>query len=187
MTPLSSGPDLSERSARRFIGFVRYQALRLRARWTHWSLDASLAAGVDPASDPVLIVRARQLRSARNRRRLAGWIERLLEAEATHSPRLSAAVPVASRQVAEAREALLFLAHLLRHAERVQPRGIAMVEQFLTDGSSVLYVETARGALALQVRVALDCLVGEREATPEAWFSISDDPSGDLVGHVSPN
>jgi hypothetical protein len=59
---------------------------------------------------------------------------------------------------------------------------MAMVEQLLADGSSVLYTRSARGAVELQVQAALDCLVGERNATPEAWFSLSNAKGGDLVG-----
>ena len=46
-----------ERLAERVAQYVEHQALRLRVWWSHWSLDASLAAGVDPASDPALVMR----------------------------------------------------------------------------------------------------------------------------------
>jgi hypothetical protein len=146
----------------------------LRVLWSHWSLDARLAAGIDPASDPALILRAGQLRSARHRRRLAVSVERLAgEADAAQAPGFTSAVPVVREQVADARDSLLFLAHLLRRAERVRPVGIAMVQRLLTDGGSVLYTDTANGAVELQVQAAIDRLVGEPDVTPEVWFSIS--------------
>lgn len=158
-----------------------YQTLRLRVRWSHWSLDEKLAAGVDPATDPALILRAAQLGSARNRRRLSAWLERLVKDSDAAPPTFSAAVPTARDQVLEARGSLLFLAHLLRDAERLRPRGIAMVQRLLTDGGSVLYMESARGVVELHAQSAIDRLVGERDATPEAWFSISNENSRDVV------
>jgi hypothetical protein len=173
MAPTEASQAVRARLAQRVARFARYQALRLRARWSHWSLDAKLAAGIDPASDPELMLRAAQLRSARHRRRLAAWVERLVrECDAARAPSFTAAVPIVREQVVQARGSLLFLAHLLRHAERVEPRGIAMVEQLLADGGSVLYTDSSRGAVELQVQTALDYLVGQRDATPEDWFSV---------------
>jgi hypothetical protein len=163
-------------------GFAERHALRARARWSHWSLDASLVLGIDPASDPALAVRAAQLRSPRHRRRLAAWIERLAREPDAPVGGISAAVPIARAQVAEARDSLLYLADLLRRADDVRARGIAMVERLLSDASSVVYTDSARGALELQVQTALDYLVGDRQATPEAWFSTSKANGRDLVG-----
>jgi hypothetical protein len=166
----------------------RHPLLWLRARWSHWSLDAKLAAGIDPASDPALIMRAGQLRSARHRRLLALSIERLAgEADVARAPSFTSAVPVVREQVADARGSLLFLAHLLRRAERVRPGGIAMVQRLLTDGGSVLYTDTANGAVELQVQAAIDRLVGEQDVTPEDWFSISNPRlSGEPPGPMAP-
>jgi hypothetical protein len=156
--------------------------LRLRVWWSHWALDSRLAAGADPASDPALTMRAAQLGSIRHRRRLAASIDRLArESRAPQVPALTSAVPIVRQQVAVAQDSLLFLAHLLRDAERVHPRGIAMVQRLLTDGGSVLYEESARGVVELKVRGALDCLV-EQEAVPEAWFSVSNSNARGLVG-----
>jgi glycine/D-amino acid oxidase-like deaminating enzyme len=166
----------------------RHPLLWLRVRWSHWSLDARLAAGIDPASDPALIMRAGELRSPRHRRRLARSIERVAgESDVTRRPAFTAAVPLVREQVADARESLLFLAHLLRRAERVRPVGIAMVRRLLTDGGSVLYVNTANGTVELQVQAAIDRLVGEPDVTPEAWFSISNPRfSDETPGLVAP-
>jgi hypothetical protein len=121
-----------------------------------------LVIGVDPASDPALAVRAAQLCSVRHRNRLAGWVERMTrEADAGRPPGISAAVPVVREQVTEARESLHLLANALRHADQVQPRGIAMVERLLSNPESVIYTDSSRGAVELQVQTALDYLTGE--------------------------
>ena len=165
------------------VAVTRDRALRLRVRCFHWELDSRLADGVDPASDPALAVRAAQLLSARHRRRLADAVERVVrEADATPHPSFSVVLGIARDQVAEARGSLLFLAHLLRHAEGIGPRGVAIAERLLTDGGSAVYVGSVRGALALRVQTALDCLVGPDNATPEAWFSASRPDRGELVG-----
>jgi hypothetical protein len=86
-------------------------------------------------------------------------------------------VPIAIEQVAEARESLLRIADQLRGPEPVAARGVAMVERLLTDAGSVLYTESARGAVELQVRAALDRLGGSAtEAT--AAISASATPAG---------
>ena len=118
--------------------------------------------GEDPASDPALALRADQLRSDRHRRRLAGWIERLVrevDLSGARPSAISAAVPVVGDQVRPARESLLSVAQTLRLAEQVSPRGVAMVERLLTNADSVIYTVSARGALELQIQMALDYLV----------------------------
>ena len=136
--------------------------LRLRVWVSQWALDSRLAGGEDPASDPALILRAAQLRSARHRRQLAASVERLArESEFPQNPALSSAVPIHREQVAVARESLVSLARLLRDSEQIGPRGIAMVQQLLTDGGSVLYRKSARGAVQLKVQRALDLVASD--------------------------
>jgi len=145
--------------------FAEHQTLRLEVWLSRASLDEQLAEGRDPGSDPALLLRARQLRSQRNRSRLASWIERLIaESETPPPPCLTTRVSIAGEKVVEARDQLQVLAQVLRHDEQARPRGIAMVERLLTDGGSVLYRETVRGALALQVRAALDLTSPSRYA-----------------------
>jgi hypothetical protein len=154
--------------------FVERQALRLEVRWRHWSLDERLAAGFDPASDPALAVRAEQLCSARHRRRLAAWIQRLaLESDAAGRRRLSAAVPVVREQVAEARDSLLRLASELCSTEPVRPRGVAIIQRLLSDSDSAIYSDTARGAVELQVQAALSALEMERDQTAAETAPVS--------------
>lgn len=153
--------------------FAEQQSLRMQVRWSRWSLDEQLAEGVDPGSDPALLLRARQLRSEKHRRRLASWIERLVdESDSQPTAGLTSRAPVVREKVAEARDSLLFVARVLRDEEHVRPRGIAMVERLLTDGGSTLYRDGVRGAVALQVRTMLDCLLG-REMATTAVLSLS--------------
>jgi hypothetical protein len=140
--------------------------LRLRVLWSQHSLDAMLIAGIDPASDPALTLRAGQLGSTRHRRRLAASVDALVRAADEARTGATAAVPVVREQVTEARDSLSLLADLLRRTEGVQPRGVAMVQRLLTDGGSALYSDTSRGAAELQVRAAIDWLIEERGSPP---------------------
>jgi hypothetical protein len=138
-------------SARRSIAgtFVPSVLARLAAP----RLDARLAAGEDPASDPALACRSRRLVSDRSRRRLACGLER------SWSPPgdavLSAAIPVDGDAVALARPALQQLASALRSRADVDPRGVAIARILLTEPCSALYhpaypeqlYELARAAL----------------------------------------
>src|SRR5690349_1277680 len=124
---------------------------RLRARLSHWELDALIAAGIDPASDPALALRAARLTSRGHRRRLASSIERLArESRGAQSPALSSAVPLVVEQVREARDSLFWIAAVLRGPEPVAARGVARLQRLLTDAASVLYTESSRGAVELQ-------------------------------------
>ena len=132
----------------------------LRAVLLRGRLDAQLAAGLDPQSDPALALRAKQLIHARNRRRLARSVEHLVEeVEADRNWWLSAAVPFLRDQVVEARGTLVALAGALRDAEPINPRGVAMTLRLITDPASPLYVRTATGALQLQASAALDAVL----------------------------
>jgi hypothetical protein len=155
--------------------FVR-RALSLQARWRHLSLDEKLAAGYDPAGEPALAKRAEQLCSPRHRRKLAAWIVRIAdERDRNGYAGVSAAVPIVREQVAAARGSLLELAEVLRGAQPVRPRGVAIVQRLLSDGNSDMYTKTARGAVAIQVQAAMralnagyaDSALSSASATPE--------------------
>jgi hypothetical protein len=154
---------------------ARRPALKLRVFIRRTRLDEELAEGIDPGSRPALALRAIQLVRPRYRRRLAGSVERIVaDFDADRGFWLSAAVPFLRDQVAEARGTLLALANALRTAERVHPRGVALVSRLLLDpASSPLYVRSARGALQLKAQAALDCLLSERQAREEAWVASS--------------
>src|SRR5437588_12765185 len=80
--------------------------LGLRVRLSGSRLDARLAAGEDPCSDPVLAFRSARLTSGRARRRIAAGLERACRSQ-DRRVGLSAAVPVHAGAVDVARPALL--------------------------------------------------------------------------------
>lgn len=149
------------------VAFVRQVTRKVWVSCWHWSLDAKLADGIDPASDSALTVRAAQLVAPRNRHRLARYLRRRANWCDSKPTGLSSAIPVASDQVAQARESLVFVADVLDFADVVQPRGMAMLTRLICDGGSVLYASPltearARGVLLLQVHTILDRLVVEQ-------------------------
>lgn len=159
----------------RLTDLARRQVLRLQVLVSRTRLAWELADGADPASRPVLALRAEQVVRRRYRRRLATSLERLVdELDADRRPGLSAAIPFMRDQAAEARGTLLLIAGALRTAEHVYPRGVGMVDKLLCDpASSPLYVKSVRGALQLQAQTALDYMVGERQARPDARPAVS--------------
>jgi hypothetical protein len=150
------------------IGLARRPALSLRVFVWRSRLDEELAAGADPGARPALALRAAQLVSPRHRRQAAACVERLVEDfDADRGWWFSAAIPFLRDQVAEARGTLLSLAEAVRVAERVEPRGMALLSKLLRHpASSPLYVRTAHGALQLRAQTALAYLVGEGQARP---------------------
>jgi hypothetical protein len=97
-------------------------------------LDSALAAGADPASEPVLSLRARRVTSWRTRRRVARALEQVERGPG---------IPVRRDQVGEARELLAELATALRSRERVSARGVLLARRIITDGCGPLYAPTA--------------------------------------------
>jgi hypothetical protein len=118
-------------------------------------LDRRLAAGASPQDSRALGRRARRLISDRKRRRMATAILRVLnEAEATGTPR-TAAVPIQRGAVRACRRFLLMIAHELRDTEfPVSAKGVALVDQLLTDGASPVYAPLGERALEEAVRHA---------------------------------
>lgn len=118
---------------------------RLRAPW----LDRQLAAGVPSWHSRAHAARALQLTSDRNRRRLARFLERLVErAEERPAPFRSASVPPCRAQVREARPLMLAIALRLRTVAPVDARGIARLMDLLSDGGGPCYVPTHPHALS---------------------------------------
>jgi hypothetical protein len=111
------------------------------------TLDRSLAHGADPSTTPELSRRARQLTSRRCRNGLAAGIRNLVAAaEETKHP-YSAAAPIERRTILSERASLLDLADDLAGDDEVAPRGIALVDSLLTDGTSPVYMPSPDGAL----------------------------------------
>lgn len=138
---------------------VRRRLPRVRVILSRGRLDAEIAGGAHPKSDPALALRARQLIRPRYRARLAASLEHLVD-DAAGDPGtyVSSAVPFQLDQVTEARGTLLSLAGALRDVDRVQPRGVALTLRLITDPVSPLYSGTGR-ALRRQAQAALDHLL----------------------------
>jgi hypothetical protein len=149
---------------------ARRRALNLAANFLSWRLDAELALGSDSRGSALLRARAAELVAPKHRRRAAISLLRLVnDSYAVGSRGFSAAVPVSRDQVAPARDALLFTAQVLLFADRVDPRGVAIVEQLLRDGGSVLYVGGEPGALEARVEEILHHLVAGEGRHPDSW------------------
>jgi hypothetical protein len=116
-------------------------------------LDRRIARGADPASSPELSRRARQLVSPGFRARMAAGLRRTIAAAEQPWPsRLSARVPVQRSAILDERERLLGLARALTDEQTVSARGVARVEELLTDGRSPLYYPAPTGALTAALR-----------------------------------
>jgi hypothetical protein len=134
---------------------------RASARLRGGSLDRALSAGADPGRSPRLAARAAILTSRRTRDTLAEGLERLVDT--AHGPhRRWWALGQHERVLANAAE-LHALARVLHGAEAVRPRGVAMLNRLLVDGTGPVY-QGDRATLARHLSDARDALVFERAA-----------------------
>jgi hypothetical protein len=139
------------------------RAAWLSARLRAHSLDRQLGAGVPPWQSPTLAARARQLTSERNRDTLARSLERLVElAEEPPSPYRTSVIPPCRPQVREARPLMLAMPHRLRAREPVNARGVARLNDILTDGAGPCYVPSRPDALRLELEI-VDKLLDVRD------------------------
>jgi hypothetical protein len=119
--------------------------VRMRAFSRRFTLDAALADGVDPAADPMLALRARQLTSDSTRRALAGAIYNVLDAAEESKDLLG---PIGSRPplrhegVLAARHELSALARRLCDRGPISPQAAALTAQLVWDSASPIYAET---------------------------------------------
>jgi hypothetical protein len=145
----------ASRVARSDARGTRYRLRTRIAVFVHREgLDASLARGVDPATSHQLALRARRITRDSHRRALARSFEKALAAAARPGPRLSAAVPLADRDIYDARAALIDLCHALREIPTVNPAGVALAQQLLTDGRGPMYLASRDDALWHALRSA---------------------------------
>ncbi len=126
-----------------------------RVRWS--SLDQQLVAGADPSGSPQLAARATVLTSAFERERLAEAIDRVVDA--AHGPQRRWWAVSGRRPVCANAEELRALAQLLRSSRPLYARGVAIVNQLITDGCGPLYTAGAEG-LAWALYEALGALLG---------------------------
>jgi hypothetical protein len=123
-------------------------------------LDHRIALGADPGSSPELSLRARQLVAPRFRVRMAAGLRGAIRAAEHPWPRgVTAQVPLQRGVILEERAELLGLARLLTEEQTVSARGVARVEELLTDGCSPLYYPSPQGALSAALRHARTTLL----------------------------
>jgi hypothetical protein len=134
---------------------------RASARLRGGSLDRALSAGADPRRSPQLAARAALLTSRRTRETLAEGLERLVDtAQGPH--RRWWALGQHERVLANAGE-LHALARVLHGAQPVRPRGVAMLNRLLVDGTGPAY-QGDQATFARRLSEARDALVLERAA-----------------------
>ena len=123
-------------------------AARIRGPW----LDPQIAAGAPSWRSPSHAARALQVTSDRDRLALGrSSLERLLEdAERTATPFRSAAIRPCREQVREALADIMAISALLRSAQPIDARGVAMLRAVLSDGGGPCYSRPAVLAEALQ-------------------------------------
>jgi hypothetical protein len=132
---------------------------RLKVRLLGVRLDRRLAAGEPPSSSPELRARAAELRAPTERWKLAEEVDQVIES-AAQPPRLAgAAAPLNRTGVLACGPLLSDLVDDLRHAERVEARGVALVRRLLRDGGSPLYAPESKAALERAVRQAHTALL----------------------------
>jgi len=124
---------------------------RVLARLRGRSLDRALIAGADPSTSPLLAARAAALAAQAHRHALADGLERLLAA-AEGPQRRWWALSAREHVRANASE-ISALAELLRGSTPLYARGIAMVEDLLSDGAGPAYDGPPTG-LAARLRAA---------------------------------
>lgn len=141
--------------------------LRLRVFVRRGTLDRLLAAGMDPAWDPELRLRAAQITTAQRRCALSASLQNAVRA-AHRPPRWTAAVPLARSAVREAAPELRLLAECLAGIAAPTPQGVALAAQLVRDPRSPIYAPGNPEALCAAARIAHQALYGPTHATEKA-------------------
>ncbi|HTU86892.1 MAG TPA: hypothetical protein VMF57_15050 [Solirubrobacteraceae bacterium] len=128
--------------------------VRMRVAAKRTFLTRQLAQGADPSSTPELALRAYQLTSDRNRRRLARTLRRAIS-EARDPAVTRRMVSIINRYaIFEAGDAIQQTIARLASPDPVEVKGMAMLEQIVTDGlTSPLYNRAEPGTLRRQLLV----------------------------------
>ncbi|MFZ1063871.1 MAG: hypothetical protein WAN30_10450 [Acidimicrobiales bacterium] len=115
-------------------------------------LDDRLAKGRSPASSALLATRAQLIVSPTHRRMLAeSWLSLLGKAQRPTVHVRSPQVPVARSTILAAQDQIRALANALL-APMVTPRGVAMANVLLSDGSSPIYYRDSAIDLRMKVQ-----------------------------------
>ncbi len=128
-------------------GAVGWRLTRIRAVLRRRRLDAALAQGADPWSAGELLVRAAQLGSPAERRKVAAGLTALLDL-AAFQRRGSPYLTVRHELVIEHQESLRALAERLDQSEPVDVAVVAQLELLLTDPASPVYTRRGRSSPA---------------------------------------
>jgi hypothetical protein len=119
-------------------GELGWRVARIRALVRRRRLDAALARGADPWSAAELVVRAAQLGTHTERRKVAAGLFSLLDL-AAFQRRRSSHLMVRHELVLEHQEPLRALAERLGQLEPVDVAVVAQLELLLTDPTSPVY------------------------------------------------
>lgn len=130
--------------------------LALLARFRACELDQRLAERA-PCSE-LEHRRARQLTSARGRRRIADGLSRALAGSGKARPVLTAVIRPDASEVRDAQVVITALDRRLRSGQPLHPTGAAILMVLLTDGTSPLYRRGEPGALGSRLRAAAAAL-----------------------------
>lgn len=137
----------------------RAPLLAVRVWLRRRALTRAIATGAEPSSSPELARRARQLTSNEVRLTLAAGLTRILEDVERKRAALTAAVPLQRREVIAARDDIEGLVQDLRGPGDVEPRGVALIDELLTNGDSPFYAPGPEGGLDHALRHARAALL----------------------------
>jgi hypothetical protein len=134
--------------------------LRVTTRWRVRALDDQLALGADPMQSDELSLRAGQLGSPKNRRRIACALRGVVAlAERDAYPIALAPPPIRRAEVRANKELLLELAERLCSGKPAGAQGLAIASKLIGDRRSPLYSGQSDRPLtmsAFEALVALD-------------------------------
>jgi hypothetical protein len=137
-----------------------WRRIRLFAvvRWGGAWLDHELASGVSPETSEALATRARRITGQRSRADAASRLIQALFGAEDAAPGFTAAEQAHHRELLAARTVIAALDRRLRAPEPVAPRGMAMLNVLLTNGTRPLYQPGEPGGLGEQLRAAAAAL-----------------------------
>jgi hypothetical protein len=134
-----------------WVSRPRPTRLALIVRWRGTQLDRLLAAGASPWASDELTLRARNLTTARSRKRVAGALAGVRSTAEKATPGFTAAVRPRSEDVLEASAVIASIERRLRAPGPVAAQGMAQIRLLLIDGNGPLYRPSNPSALT-------DCL-----------------------------
>ncbi len=127
--------------------------LRLRVYLKRGRLDRSIGDGREAEASVELLLRIEQLTSPANQRRVARDLRRIVDyADRHRSGRVISSVVIDPSSVRRGRWAISELAEQLERGGAVEPRGIVLANELLTNGLGPLFNRHADRTVARAVR-----------------------------------